>query len=122
MCSATGPPVTCGGTQTARATRGDASPARNSKSSAVTAEVAGPDLHRRALAGVVERLGVDATVGRLRVGDGVDAGQRRAQGRERAGGDVAGAPAAVAVAGEAHERALRRDRAVLGPAAVGLAD
>ena len=37
-------------------------------------------------------------------------------------GDVAVAPAAVAVAGEAQDRALGRDRAVLDPAPAGLAD
>ena len=58
----------------------------------------------------------------VRVGDRVDAGDRALEHGQRAGGDVAVAAAAVAVAREAQHRALRRDRAVLRPAAVGLAD
>ena len=84
--------------------------------------VAGADLHRRALARVLERLGVDAAGRRERVGDRVDAGDRAAHDVQRPGRDVARAAAAEAVAAHAHDRALGGHRAVLRPAAVGLAD
>ena len=84
--------------------------------------VARADLHRRALARVVDQLGVDAAGRGLRVGHGVDAGDRALEHADRVRRDVAVAAAAVAVAGEAQHRALRRHGAVLRPAAVVLAD
>ena len=83
--------------------------------------IPGADLHRGTLARRVERLGIDAAVGGPRVGHRGDAGDRAAQHRQRVGRDVPAPPAAVAVAAHPQVGPLRRDRAVLGPAAVGLA-
>src|SRR6201999_419937 len=84
--------------------------------------VARADLHRRALAGVGDDLGVHAAGRRVRVGDRVHAGDRALEHAQRARRHVAVAPAAVAVAREAQDRALGRDRAVLDPAPARLAD
>ena len=75
--------------------------------------VARADLHRRALARVREVSASTPPVGRVRVGDRVDARDRALEHGQRVRGDVAVAPAAVAVAREAQDRALGRDRAVL---------
>src|SRR5689334_12887475 len=99
MCSGTTPLPPTGGRQTERATRGVGAPA-----------------------GVLEPLGVHAADRGLGVRHGVHPGDRRAQDGQRPGGDVARAPAAVAVAAEAEHRALGRDGAGLRPAAVRLAD
>src|SRR4051794_19622259 len=84
--------------------------------------IARADLHRRALARVADDLGVHAARRGLRVRHGVDARDRALEHGQRLGRHIAVAPAAVAVAREAHDRALGRHGTVLRPAAVGLAD
>ena len=72
-----------------------------------------------AQAGGVERLDIDAAARRPGVGHARDPADRLAQHRQPAALDVAQAPAAMAIAGHDEPRALRRDGAVLPPAARG---
>ena len=123
MCTRDRAAVDRGGTQTARATRGDASPAEELEVLGGDRAVARADLHRRALARVRR-----ATRGRRRRWPGRGLVTEATPGIALfstvsvPAATLPSPPAAVAVAVKRSDRALRRHRAVLAPAAVGLAD